>query len=137
VPDAPIELIQKVPLFADLDRKELKAVAASMRDRLFPAGKALVEEGTGGVGFFVIESGSAMVTIGGREVRALGPGDHFGEIALLAEIPRTATITATSDVLCYGMTAWDFRAIVEANASIAWKLLQSLGRALAQAEQRT
>ena len=131
----PTELVQQVPLFADLDGKELKAVAASMRDRPFAAGSTLVEEGTSGVGFFIIESGSATVSIGGRAVRTLGSGDYFGEIALLADVPRTATITATSDVRSYGMTVWDFRAIVEGNPSIAWKLLQSLGRALVEAQR--
>src|SRR5579871_5764716 len=133
--NAPVELVERVRLFRDLDAKELKDVARSMRDRRFTAGSALVEEGTSGLGFFVIESGSATVTVGGREVRALGPGDYFGEIALLADIPRTATITATTDVTSYGMTVWDFRAIVEANPSIAWKLLQSLARALAESER--
>ena len=85
----------------------------------------------------MIESGVAKVTVGGREVRTLGPGDHLGEIALIADVPRTATVTAETDTVCYGMTVWDFRAVVESNASIAWKLLQALARALAEAEKRT
>ncbi len=136
VATAPIELIQGIPLFSGLDKRELKAVADSLKDRLFDAGSTVVQEGKAGVGFFVIESGTAMVAVGGREVRTLGPRDHFGEIALIADAPRTATITATTDLLCYGMTVWDFHAIVEANASIAWKLLQTLARQLAEAERR-
>ena len=119
-----------------LDKRELKTLAASLRDRVFPAGSVVVQEGESGVGFFVIESGNARVSVAGQEVRSLGPGDHFGEIALIADTARTATITAESDITCYGMTVWDFRAVVEENASIAWKLLQNLARQLSEAEQR-
>ncbi len=133
---APVTLIERIPLFAGLDRRELKEVAESLKDRFFAAGTTIVQEGTSGLGFFVIEAGKASVNVGGHEVRTLGPGDHFGEIALIAETPRTATITALSDVECYGMTVWEFRAVVESNASIAWKLLQSLARALGDAEHR-
>ena len=70
---APVELIRQVPLFSGLDDRELKAVAGSMKERTFPAGSSVLEEGTGGVGFFVIESGSARVSVGGSDVRTLGP----------------------------------------------------------------
>ncbi len=134
--NAPVELVERVPLFTGLDKRELKTLTASLRDRVFPAGTVVVQEGESGVGFFVIESGSARVSVAGQEVRRLGPGDHFGEIALIADTARTATITAESEVTCYGMTVWDFRAIVEQNASIAWKLLQNLARQLSEAEHR-
>ena len=134
---APTGLIEGIPLFSSLDRRELRAVAESLKDRAFTAGKTIVEEGTSGIGFFVIESGTAKVAVGGNELRTLGPGDHFGEIALITDGPRTATITADTDVSCYGMTVWEFRAIVESNASIAWKLLQSLAQRLTEAELRT
>jgi CRP/FNR family transcriptional regulator, cyclic AMP receptor protein len=133
---APVELIRKVPLFADLDNRELRDIAQSMKERTFGAGDVVTEEGKGGVGFFVIEDGTAKVTVGGQERGALGPGDYFGEIALIADIDRTATITADSDLRCYGMTFWDFRPLVENNASIAWKLLQAMAQRLKQAEGR-
>jgi CRP-like cAMP-binding protein len=137
VANAPVELIERIPLFAGLDNRELKAVAGSMKDRVFAAGSTVVEEGQGGVGFFVIESGTAKVSVGGAEVRTLGPGDHFGEIALIADTPRTATITAETELVCFGMTVWDFHGVVESNSSIAWKLLQTLARQLAEAEHRS
>jgi len=137
VPTAPAELIERVPLFSGLSGRELRAVSESLKDRTFNAGSVLVQEGADGVGFFVIVSGVAKVAVGGREVRTLGAGDHFGEIALIADVPRTATITAETDVACYGMTVWDFRAIVEANASLAWTMMQTLARELIEAEQRS
>lgn len=132
---APVDLIKSVPLFADLDGRDLKEVAESMKERTFSAGETVTQEGEGGVGFFVIDEGSAKVSVGGSEVRTLGPGDHFGEIALIADTDRTATITAESDLRCYGMTSWDFRPLVEHNSSIAWKLLQAMAQQLKRAEQ--
>jgi CRP/FNR family transcriptional regulator, cyclic AMP receptor protein len=133
---APVELIKNVPLFSDLDDRELRQVAQSMKERTFSAGDVVTEEGKGGVGFFVIDDGNAKVSVGGQQRGELGPGDYFGEIALIADIDRTATITAESELRCYGMTFWDFRPLVENNASIAWKLLQAMAQRLKQAEQR-
>jgi CRP-like cAMP-binding protein len=99
-----------------------------MKERTFRAGDHVTEEGKGGVGFFVIADGSAKVTIGGDEVRTIGPGDYFGEIGLIADIDRTATITAESDLRCYGLTSWEFRPLVETHGSIAWKLLQAMSK---------
>ena len=123
-----VDLLQRVPLFSDLDRKELERIAASMKERTFSAGETVTAEGSSGVGFFVIESGNATVTIGGEERRRLGPGDYFGEVALLNESARTATITADSDLKCYGLTSWEFRPLVETHGSIAWKLLQAMSK---------
>ena len=132
---APVELIQKVPLFSDLDNRELKEIADSMKERLFDAGDTVTEEGKGGVGFFVIDDGKAKVSVKGQAVRTIGPGDYFGEIGLIADIDRTATITAETDLRCYGMTFWDFRPLVESNVSIAWKLLLAMAQRLKEAEQ--
>ncbi len=132
---APVELIKRVPLFADLDDRELKEIAGSMKERTFNAGDTVTQEGKGGVGFFVIENGKARVSVGGKDVRAFGPGDYFGEVGLIADVDRTATITAETDLHCFGMTFWDFRPLVESNASIAWKMLQTLAQRLKEAEQ--
>ena len=137
MPTAPVDLIRRVPLFSDLTDRELKAVAGSMKERTFKAGDTVMQEGKGGVGFFVIEDGTASVSVGGQERAKIGSGDYFGEIALIADIDRTATITADGDLRCYGMTFWDFRPLVEGNASIAWKLLQQMAERLKQAEQRS
>jgi CRP/FNR family transcriptional regulator, cyclic AMP receptor protein len=126
VPGASTEMLKKVPLFADLDDRELEQIASSMRERRFNAGDSVTQEGAGGVGFFVVEEGEADVTVGGETRGSVGPGDYFGEIALINESPRTATLTARTDMLCYGMTPWDFRPLVESNSTIAWKLLTAM-----------
>jgi hypothetical protein len=120
------DTLRKVPLFADLDNKELQQIATSMRERRFNAGDTVTKEGQGGVGFFVVEEGEAKVTVGGEDRGVVGPGDYFGEIALINDSPRTATLTASTNMLCYGMTPWDFRPLVESNSAIAWKLLTAM-----------
>jgi CRP/FNR family cyclic AMP-dependent transcriptional regulator len=134
--EAPVELIKSVPLFSDLDNRELKQIAQSMKERTFNAGDTVTEEGKGGIGFFVIADGTAKVSVGGEQVRTFSTGDYFGEIGLIADIDRTATITAESELTCYGMTSWDFRPLVESNASIAWKMLQVMAQRLKEAEAR-
>jgi len=128
VPQEAADLLQRVPIFSGLDRKELERIATSTKQRTFEAGDNVTTEGAGGVGFFVIEDGEAKVTIGGEERRRLGPGDYFGEVALLNESARTATIVAETDLRCYGLTSWEFRPLVETHGSIAWKLLQEMSK---------
>jgi CRP/FNR family transcriptional regulator, cyclic AMP receptor protein len=134
VPDATRSLLKQVALFSGLSDKELGAIATLLRERTFSAGTEVVTEGQGGAGFFIVESGTARVSVGGKDVGTLGPGDHFGEIALIADTPRTATITAETDFHCYGLTVWEFRPLVASNAAIAWELLQNLAGKLASAE---
>jgi CRP/FNR family transcriptional regulator, cyclic AMP receptor protein len=128
VAQGPVELIQRVPIFDGLDRRDLDRIAASMKQRTFRAGDKVTSEGQGGVGFFVIEDGTAKVSVGGEDRRTLGPGDYFGEVALLTDSPRTATITAETELRCYGMTSWDFKPLVESHSSIAWHLLQAMAK---------
>ena len=129
------ELLRRVPLFEDLDRRELESLASSFKERTFSAGDTVAAEGSGGVGFFVIDDGRAKVTVHGEERGTLGPGDHFGEIALIDEGARPATITAETDLRCYGLTSWEFRPLVETNSSIAWKLLQTMAKRFRSAQQ--
>jgi CRP-like cAMP-binding protein len=123
---APVELLRHVPLFEDLDHTELQALADSMHERTFLAGEMASAEGAGADGFFVVESGEGQVTVDGQPRAAITAGDYFGEIALMMGSERTATITAKTDLHCFGLTAVDFREVVEGNPSIAWKLAESM-----------
>jgi len=131
-----IDLLRRVPLFADLDKKELEGLANSLKERTFRAGETITSEGESAVGFFVIRDGEAKVTVGGQERGRLGAGDYFGEIALIDEGARTATVTAETDMTTYAMTFWEFRPIVETDSRIAWKLVQALAHRLREADAR-
>jgi CRP-like cAMP-binding protein len=132
VADAPTDLLQNVPLFSGMKGKDLKRLANAMTEKRVDAGDTITEEGKKGVGFFVIESGTAQVTRGGEQKRTLGPGDYFGEIALISDVPRTATVTAETPLKCWGLAPWDFRPLVEGNATVAWKLLDSVAKIVAE-----
>jgi CRP/FNR family transcriptional regulator, cyclic AMP receptor protein len=125
---APVDALQRVPLFADLSKQEVKQIARLFKERRFSEGETVVQEGSGGAAFYVIDSGEATLFLAGEEHSTLKPGDHFGEIALIDEGTRTATITASTELVCYGVTFWDFRPLVEENGVIGWKLLQSLAK---------
>jgi CRP-like cAMP-binding protein len=137
VAEAPVQLLEQVPLFQGLPHQELERIARSFKERKFSAGDAIAAEGHGGVGFFVIGEGTAAVDVHGETRGQLGPGDYFGEVALIDDqARRTATVTAETDVTCYGLTSWEFRPLVETNAEIAWKLLQVMAKRLREAEQQ-
>jgi CRP/FNR family transcriptional regulator, cyclic AMP receptor protein len=128
------ELLRQVPLFADLERKELEEIVSSMKSRTFRAGDEITTEGEHGVGFFVIDEGEASVSVRGEQRGVLRRGDYFGEVALIGDTDRTATVTAVTDLACHGMTFWEFRPIVESNGRLAWRLLQALARRLHEIE---
>ena len=132
---APVQTLQRVPLFADLQRDEVAQIARLFKQRRFPKGETVIKEGSGGAAFFVIESGEATVFIRGKKHSTLKPDDYFGEIALIDEGTRMATITASSELVCYGITFWDFRPLVEANGVIGWKLLQRMAMMLRDARK--
>jgi CRP-like cAMP-binding protein len=121
------EALSRVPLLSGLDSKQLNALARSFTERAFPAGTVVVKEGDErGIGFFVITDGEARVTRKGEELDTLGPGDHFGEIALIGDRVRTATVTAETDLQTLVTTVWEFRAFVQNDPDVAWKLLEHL-----------
>ena len=125
---APLDALRAVPLFAELDDRDLEQIARQLHERRFPEGAEVTKEGSSGAGFFVIAEGNADVAIGGEHRATLGPGDHFGEIALIDEGRRSASITAATDLLCYGLTPWEFRPFVEEHPKVAWALLERLAR---------
>jgi pyruvate,water dikinase len=134
VSGAPVDVLARTRLFGDLDKHEVEKIAVLFKERRFPQGETVIKEGSGGAAFYVIESGEAAVTIGGEQRGTLKAGDYFGEIALIDEGARMATITASSELVCYGLTLWEFRPLVQENGVIGWKLMQTLARELRAAE---
>lgn len=119
--------LQGIPLFSELNQRQLKRIGRDFRDKRFKAGTSIVRQNEmSGVGFFIITEGEASVIVDGREVARLGPGQHFGELALISEGVRNATVTALTQLECLEITFWDFRRIAKENPDIAWKLLQYL-----------
>ena len=129
-PRDPVAALQRVELFADMDRRQAEQIARLLKERRFAKGETVIMEGSGGAAFFLIDSGEARVSSKGVQLATLGPGDYFGEIALIDGGPRSATVTAATDLVCYGLTFWEFRPLVERNGAIAWKLLQALAKRL-------
>jgi CRP-like cAMP-binding protein len=125
--------LKRVSLFAELDNRQLKKLASRFRERTVGPGTKVTTEGEmSGVGFFVVASGEAAVNVGGKDVTTLGPGDHFGEIALVSEAARTATVTATTELRLLEIPFWDFRDFAHANPDVTWKLLQHVVEVLQQ-----
>ena len=110
-------------------------IARLFKARRFSESETVIKEGSGGAAFFVIESGEATVFVSGRKKTTLKPGDYFGEVALIDAGTRTATITAASELVCWGLTYWDFRPLVQANGRIGWKLLQGMATLLRAARE--
>ncbi|MGH8802605.1 MAG: cyclic nucleotide-binding domain-containing protein, partial [Casimicrobiaceae bacterium] len=129
-PRDPVAALNRAELFSDMNRRQAEQLARLLKERRFAQGETVIVEGSGGAAFFVIDSGEAKVSKKGIEVATLGPGDYFGEIALIDGGPRSATVTAVTDLVCYGLTYWEFRPLVDANGSIGWKLAQALAKRL-------
>ena len=121
--DAKVELLKKVPLFADCSKAELRELAKSADELDLREGTVLTREGRPGREFFVLIDGTVQVTQKGKKVAELKGGDWLGEIALLTDKPRTATVTASSPVDVLVITDRRFRNVVESMPSIAIKVL--------------
>ena len=130
------ELIRGIPIFAELDDASASQLASDFIEREFSEGQAIAIEGEGGLNFFVVDSGSASVSVGGKEVGTLGPGASFGEIALVDRSARSATVTATSRLRAYALPVWSFRSFAESRPEVTWKLLELLAERLRVAESR-
>lgn len=129
------ETLGRVPLFSGVRPKDLRKLGERMEERRFGEGETIASEGKSGLGFFVIEDGSATVSREGEVIRELGPGDYFGEIALIDSGPRSATVVATTELRCRGMTSWEFKPFVEKHPDVAWSLLETLVERLRGAEK--
>ncbi len=136
------DILARVGLFSTLSKKELQTVAKSAQERSYGAGKAIFSQGDTGTGLYVIKNGKVRITQGQSPDRAemelniLGPGDVMGEMALLDDLPRSATATAIDDVTALVLPVWEFRSTLHSNPEIATKLLAVLSRRLRKAESR-
>jgi CRP/FNR family transcriptional regulator, cyclic AMP receptor protein len=127
------ERLASVPMFSGCSKKELVTIAKVVRAVDHVAGDVIAREGEPGAGLFVIDVGEADVTIGGRKVNHLVEGDFFGEMALLDGGPRTATVTATTDLKLFALTEWVFRGLLMEHPSIAFRTLEAVAARLRQA----
>jgi CRP/FNR family cyclic AMP-dependent transcriptional regulator len=129
--------LKQVPLFSSLSERQLKRLARNFKESQFRAGTSMVRQGHfSGVNFFVIAEGEASVSVDGAEIGRLGPNDHFGELALIGDQVRSATVTAEGPLRCLVMTSWHFRSFVKDNPDVSWKLLQHLANLLTEEQTR-
>jgi CRP-like cAMP-binding protein len=132
--DTKVAALRNAPLFADLPKKHLTELARHSEDLDVPAGKVLCSEGKSGSEFFVIVEGEAEVTRKRKKLATRGPGDFFGEVALLEDIPRTATVTAKTPLRFFVLTRQDFLHLLDEEPTVERKVLRALARrALAEA----
>ena len=129
--DGKVDLMRKVPLFSKLKGKTLQEVASIADEIDFPKGKELARQGDRGREFFVVLDGEAEVRKDGRRVNTLGKGDFFGEIALVTELPRTATVTATEPMRALVITERDFNALMKRSPEVSRCIVEALGERLA------
>ncbi len=136
------DALARVDLFSGLDKKELRQLAKSFQERKYSAGTTLIKQGDTGVGLYILTSGKVRITLKlpdgtEEELATEGPGAVFGEMALLDDLPRSATITAIEDVTALLLPVWEFRTTLRNYPDIALKLLAVLSRRLRKAEQHT
>ncbi len=131
-----LELIRGVPLFAEADDRFLEHLASEFMQRTYAAGETIAEEGEAGRTMIVIETGDVTVTVHGQEVGRLGPGDAFGEMALIDRSARSATVKADTEVRGYQLPVWSFRPLIESHPEVVWPLLESLAQRVRAAESR-
>lgn len=123
--DVPSKLV-KVPIFSECSKRELQIIARASKEVSHKADAVIAREGERGIGLFLILEGECKVTIGGKTKARLGPGDFFGEVALLDGGPRTATVSTVTPVRLIGITGWVFRGLLMEHPSIALKTLEAV-----------
>jgi len=130
VADKRIEMLRRVPLFSTCDDKQLSFIASQVEQMEFPSGKTLCRQGESGGEFFILLSGDCDVLRDGRAIRRLGPGDFFGEIALMDRGPRTATVVAKTPIRSLVLSQSQFQNVLHENEEIMIAVMQALGARL-------
>jgi CRP-like cAMP-binding protein len=118
--------VDRIPVLAVLSPKDRERVVASARQRTYAAGEVVVAEGEGAYNLFLIASGHADIELRGGHVRTIGPGDFFGELGILEEHPRTATVRAHDELTCLLLPAWEFRSLLQEHPAMAVPMLHAL-----------
>ena len=126
--DTKVDSLARAPLFQDLSKDELRQLAGVTEDLEVDEGRVLCREGEAASEFFVIIDGDVEVTAGGRHLRTLSDGDFFGEIALIEDIPRTATVTATTPLRFFVLTRQSFWSMIERMPEVERKILRALAK---------
>jgi len=119
-----VDHLRKVPIFSKLSAKELEHIARSVKERVYESGTVIIKEGDPGLGFFLITEGRVDVSHRDHRIRDMGPGEFFGEMALMEEAPRSATVTAKERTRCLQLVRWDFRALLKENPDLAVRMLE-------------
>jgi CRP-like cAMP-binding protein len=127
-------MIGSVPFFGGLEEKTRKSIANQGKELSYKPGDSIVDEGTMGVGFYLIMDGKAEVRKGGRVLATLGKGQFFGEMSLIDEQPRSADVVAVAPTKCWAITSWAFSALVKSHPEIALKMLKELVKRLRAAQ---
>ena len=130
------DVLASVSLFQRLDKKQIRQLARLVREQQFPEGHKIVEEGQEGLGLYVIAEGEAEVVRGGTVIGRLGPGKFFGEMSLLDDMPRTATVRAVTPVRCMSLTKWEFLGELSVHPQMALPMLPMLVRRVRAAEEQ-
>ena len=131
------EDLKRVPLFSGLSQRQLRQLAKDFSQRRVPVGALLAKQGEmSGAAFFVIAEGEAAVIVDGTRVDTIGPGDHFGELAMISRRERMATVEALTPMRCHTIQFWDFRAFAKKNPDVMWKLLQHVAGILLKEQSR-
>jgi CRP/FNR family transcriptional regulator, cyclic AMP receptor protein len=131
------EDLRRVPLFSALSERQLRRLVKDFSERRVPVGAVLAKQGEmSGVAFFVIAEGEAAVMVDGTRVATLGPGDYFGELAMISQRERIATVEALTPMRCHTIRFWDFRAFAKRNPDVMWKLLQHVAGILFEVQSR-
>jgi len=123
-----VEMLRKTPLWSGLTEKELKVIARSFKELKYESGDVIVRRGESGIGFYLIADGTVEVRADGRVLSKLGPGQFFGEMALLDGQPRSADVVALERSRCLALSSWSFKSILSQYPKMAVKLLQESAR---------
>ena len=132
-----VKLLSRVPLFSELEKKELEVIAATGKKVGFEPGQRIITRGERGLGFLLVLEGKAEVQKGGKRVAIIGPGGFFGEMTVIDDKPRSADVVAVEPTECLGIASWSFLPILRNHPSVAIGIIKELVRRLRQVDEET